>query len=585
MKWKALKSKIALVTLFCAATASANDNFTFYVDVSIERPAIMAHATGDLRARDPVDTNRIDWVSASFQLVEIYQSHWSGPQFCGQVYTDSNGRIPAGTSFTCGPARPVSIQLLVRGESSRGFRVGITHPLPYMQLSDAIAFEWASVEEEFPASGNRISFSDIRLGELIIPGAAAVHLRQTRFQSPRFRAAALFELLDFLYQQLNLGFQHQDPTRRWVVLYSKWITNDLASGILQEINDLSGGLLGERVPWTFWDTVHLPPNTSTEVVLSSAAHELGHILYNLYHSRFEHYYGEVWEYIKNHEPCLGNSYRFASYEGFAHAVSNLVWAHHDSAYAIPQATCPTNLNSLRLEGNVNEFYSAAIAGDPMERPLAALDNWTTHRIGDNEYAFPPTLGLLDIISSAGMNAEDLSSVWDASMNDFCSTTHNGAPAFCGTRRFKCMVNTEMLSPVDPISPEFRPPSADCQPGIASISQIHTRWFWPRRRVTVEFTHAEFVDEYSIVWQATDGQSGVIRVVLNDAQVRSATSIPNSTYYRHIRVPKCQRISFRVATQNQAGSTQGPITEVGPLGRFCGNVGPVTVTTPPIGANR
>jgi hypothetical protein len=496
---------VLLTGMLCASAALAAD---FEVAGMFLRPAFYKNATGSLRERAPTSSSRLAWVPASYQLVEVWQSNWSGPQFCGAVYTNVAGLIPTGTKFSCGANLPNDVQLVVRGDSARGFRVGFNSPYPHEQFDVAYAFQWAT--PWLKGQKTLINFDVRKL-------TASEDLND-----PTFRAAALVEILDVVYQELNLGYIVFPQSVPGTLIWSNWIVNDAVSS-----------LFGLTAPWTYNRTVHMPAGSSADYVLDAAAHELGHVLYNQFHSGWDHYSVEVFDYMKSHAECQDYGSHFGSYEGFAHAVYNLAWRQHavsvgSDEYKVPDPSC-TN-QGIAVEGNADEFYSYAFAGKEMERPAGSINNWTTHMIGANNYAFPPTAGLWSLVASAGMNQEDLSKMWTVAMSSYCTGSTSGAPKFCGSRRFKCLVKNSMLAPADSFPAEFQNPS--CAPGTSNVTSV-TRA--QNGTYTVAVSPSDYADKYTL------------EVFDNGATTAKTYSLDTSTTVSGVTLTACKASKLRVRT--------------------------------------
>ncbi|MBI9051391.1 MAG: hypothetical protein JEZ00_18345 [Anaerolineaceae bacterium] len=342
-----------------------------------------------------------------------------------------------------------------------------------------------------------------------------------------FRAAALFEILDMLYDELDIS-----------LLSSNWIINDVLSDVI-----------GSRTPWTYWNTVHIRDNINTSKILEAAPHEFGHVLYNLNHSGKLHYDTDDWmDYLHNHGVCDNFGTQFGHYEGFAHAFANLFWRHHaqrfgQSDYSTPNKQCTTS--GIALEGNVNEFYCYAFAGIPMERPPNSLNAWTTGLIGANKYAFPPTMSLFQIVNNH--LTEDLNQMWIHSMRSMLGGTNNGVPTFCSSRRFRYLVMDTMLSSSDTFPSEFK--NVDSLPGKSNIVNTTPS----AGSIQVEFTSAEYVNSYEVIVQPV-GQSETAYAV-------SESQYGLETLTHSVPASNCATVKLSVKTYNEHGSTQGDIIEV------------------------
>ncbi len=519
---RGLLAAAAVVVLGGGAGSAAAH--TFEIGVTIQRPAEMSTTVPGLREANPQGGSQTQWVPATFQLVHVWQPGQFGPQFCGSGYTNSQGRLD-GVVFSCGTQPPLQIQIEVLGESARGFRVGSNSPWPQEQLHVAYAWHWYSAWMVAFWGSSSVADNGAAFGIFQLGGGGTLNT------SLDYRAAAIFELVDFLYQQWNLGFLPTRPSPSPTPLFTHWIVNDFLS------------TFGLTAPWTYWTTVHMPAGTSGKYLMWSTPHELGHVLYNLNHSGWDHYSVEVTNYMTNHSSCTGVTAHFGAYEGFANAFWALTWSGYSSAYN-SLGGCPDT--GITLEGNVQEFYAHAFAGERLERSAATLHDWTTHRIGANLYAFPPSRGVLGMVAGAGMNAEDVATMWTSSLRGICAGSSAGAPAYCGSRRFKCMVRDKaLLSPGE--LPDFDNPN--CAPGASSIVAV-TRPSLEGDALTVQFAPSDLADSYELVIARSTGTtSTAINVSSQDVL---------STLTASATVPRCESATLSIKTTFGGVTTQGPV---------------------------
>ena len=480
----------------------------FQINVIIKRPAIFKNSS-DLRDWEPSTSSVIRMVPASDQMVEVYQSNWSGPQLCASYWTDAQGTLD-NVTFSCGGNLPNEIQIVVRGQSQLGFRVGTSSPYPHEFLEVVYDYNWYG--PWVVVNSDEVDYPTFEIGS------------SNNFSDQDFKAAALVELLSCIYQELDLNTS------------SKWI-----------INSAYAATIGSTQPWVYWNIVHMNAAISGDTILNQAPHELGHVLYNVNHSGKLHYDVEDWmDYLIVHNTCTDYGYHFGAYEGYAHAFRSLFWRHHAQRlgkpdYADAKPNC--GADGIGREGNVNEFYSYAFAGIPMERPPEALHDWTIHRIGANEYLFPPTDRLFTIVNR--VLTEDISEMWNESMcTSECQGSYNGVPTFCGSRRFKCLVKNSMIKSNDSFPSEFK--DVDCRPGISSIVNTYMA---DQTTIRVNFTPADLVDEYYII-MTPDGGSPIRTVV--DISNQDVTSNLSEV----VSAPTCSPFQLQVETVFNGESEYG-----------------------------
>ncbi len=512
---------------------------TFKIKVNITRPAIYKYGDSELRDQSPSPLSDIRPVPASFQLVEVQY-----PDFKTTFYTDENGTLDK-YEFPMGNNKhPFIITLRIIGQSYLGFLVGGNEGFPIfdpitmgMYLTNASAYVWPDkiITSNFD--------NTIQIGD------------SEDFSDPSFIAAALVELLSCVYQVFELDKLDLDKLGL-VKPWSNWIINDYGSDL---VSIISLGNVANQ-PWTFWQTVHMKSGLSGETILKQAPHELGHVLYNVNHSTYEHYWAnDVTDYMHDHDKCDDFGSKFGHYEGYAHAFRSLFWRHHAENlgmpdYADPQPKC--YLSGIEREGNVNEFYSYAFAGKPMKRSPESLHNWTTHRIGANEYAFPPTDHFFTIGNSIinGVITENLYDMWTYSMKPFeCLGKIDGVPKFCGSRRFKCLVNNSMSGDDDFWHPDFG--YVDCSPGISNIVETS---IVDQSTIKVEFTPAEPVDEYYIVITPEVGNEIRTYVDVSEQDVLSNLK-------QDVIVPKYHSYQLKVETSYNGASVSGPSLQLYGIG--------------------
>ncbi len=503
-------------------------SFNFKVNVNIERPAIYANSSPDpLRDKTPSPSSSVRAVPARHQYVEVHQdTSFSGNSFIGGAFTDSNGTLD-NVTFTVSDHYPNIIYLIIRGDSQWGFRVGSNSEWPHEQLDVAIAYQW--ITPPVPGGTSEINVGTVSLGKLgsswTFPEYTTSTITGNQVNS--FRAAALFEILDMIYAEL--GFYN---------LPSNWI-----------INDVMAEVAGSQTPWVYWGTVHIRDDIITSKILEVVPHELGHVLYNYNHSGKLHYDVEDWmDYLHPHNACDNLGPHFGHYEGYAYAFSDLFWRHHAQRlgkpdYNNPPRKCTTA--GIAREGNVNEFYCYAFAGIPMERSPDSLYAWTTHLIGANKYAFPPTYKLWEIVGN--QLTEDLNEMWLHSMKNMPGNPFNGVPTFFNSRRFKCLVKNTMISSSDNFSDEFK--NVNCMPGKSNIINYTTS----PETIQVEFSSAEYVNSYEVIaWPAGHSQKAFS---VNPDQYGQDTLIHS------VNAPNCSTVRLVIRTSNEHGSTFGDAIEV------------------------
>jgi len=513
---------IFIIVIIILNHAQVFGQHNFKINVTVQRPGIFKDDTTSLRDKQPIQ-GAIRMVPASFQLMEVYHD-MSNPKLVSKYYTDANGTLD-NLPFSCGEELPNEIKIVVLGKSSLGFTVGTSSDNPLEWLDEVWDYKWEG--PWIPVNSDEVDYPTYNpMGPKLNIGSS------NDFFDPDFKAAALVDLISCIYQEFDLNIE------------SKWNVKSRAA----EAKD-------SNVPWVYWRVVHLNPNLHGNSVLYYAPHELGHVIYNFYHSDKEHYFtDDMFDYLHTHNACDDFGAQFGNYEGFANAFHNLFWCHHAqrhnrSDYDHPDYEC--GAKGISREGNVTEFYSYVFAGIPMKRPPESLENWTTHQIGANLYAFPPTKSFFSIGKElpSGYHLEDLFSIYVNSLDkpEFHESPE-GIPSFFKSKRFSCLAQNTMLASDDPFHPDFK--NVDCNPGISDITNTHNI---DSISVRVEFTHSEPVDTYYVVITSETGN-----IVKEKVDVSNQNLLDN--LIDTVTVPFYESYQLTVETEYDGITTNGNIVQ-------------------------
>lgn len=240
-------------------------------------------------------------------------------EYCGAAYTDSRGIVRL--RGQCGDAlggRP-DVYLKVEGRSASGFSVGVIDPNPLQRILDSLGrlvapgvplpipivdhlrshqtFAWIG-SERLASEGQRLDYGDLAIGGAFADGTvstmAARQFWAAHYTMLRLRAGTRYRPMDF---SINVSAPIGSPT-------------------------------------TLYDTVIVSFRDNPEPQASGAvramAHEIGHVLYNTYHSGIVHWLLDAPDYMTGHAPCDDDHFQtLAWYEGFADFVRDYVYQQWD----------------------------------------------------------------------------------------------------------------------------------------------------------------------------------------------------------------------------------------------------------------
>jgi hypothetical protein len=282
-----------------------------------------------------------------------------GPdEYCGAGFTDSQGfvRIAGECNDRLG-GRP-EVYVKVTGRSINGFSVGILDPTdPLHPLTEALehgleagvplglpvvdalrahaTFEWVG-PERLAGEGQQLDLGEIGIGAGgALSWMAARQLWIAQYTAFRLREGTQHQPMDFNYS-LNapIGF-----------------------------------------PTTLYDTVIVDSEMNEAPAASRAlratAHEIGHVLYNTYHSGMLHWLLDAPDYMTQHGRCeAGHFQTLAWYEGFANFVRDYVFQRWDWRASTwteefePFSGCAltTGQVDMSLEGNVQGMLNNIFFG-------------------------------------------------------------------------------------------------------------------------------------------------------------------------------------------------------------------------------
>jgi hypothetical protein len=310
--------------------ASAAHAERFDVSVRVFCPASWNEAADHL---DTSFTTAVDRPCAGIRVVAMDADPlWD--EFCGAAYTDSRGM--ARFRAECGDltgGRP-EVYLKVEGRSVNGFSVGLWEINHFDRLLDSLlrsitggalppivqdideprshrTFEWLFAPARLVSDGQTLDFGDVALGGSFSVAISGVPAGSSEGGAVSQMAARQFWAAQYSMHRLRAGTQYRPMDFNYTVSHPF------------------------GTPTTLYDTVvvSFTNNEGEEAAkaLRATAHEIGHVLYNTYHSGILHWLDDaVPHYMVSHSQCDDDhTLRLAWYEGFAHFVRDYVFQQWD----------------------------------------------------------------------------------------------------------------------------------------------------------------------------------------------------------------------------------------------------------------
>lgn len=291
-------------------------------------------------------------------------------EYCGSAYTNSQG--VAMISGECGDTaggRP-EVYLKVEGRSVNGFSVGIIEPFdPLDRFFDSLlrsitggfplplqeanklrshqTLSWISAPK-LASDNQTLAFGDVAIGGGgAVSLIAARHFRVANYTTLRLMAGTRYRPMDFNY---TIAAPFGEPTTLYDTILSSFTNNT--------------GMEANKA-------------------LRDVPHEIGHVLYNTYHSGIEHWLLDGPDYMTHHRSCDTNHFQtLAWYEGFADFVRDYVvqkWNWSTASWSrgtTPGFGCAVNavgvvvpgMQDMHIEGNVQALLNNIFFG-PVRLPL------------------------------------------------------------------------------------------------------------------------------------------------------------------------------------------------------------------------
>lgn len=366
-----------------AATPLSASAATFDVNATILCPASLT-AAGTF---NPAFTTAVNRPCAGIRVVAM-DSDPGFDEYCGAGYTDARGRVLFRAE--CGDTiRPLpDVYLRIEGKSLEGFSVGVVETDALDRLVDGLEHAWERFVEDgvpigipeldvfrkhqtfawlSPTSMQVREGGSLGFGALIIgaPGTGAVSVMAGR----QYWAA------QFAMFRLGAGTRYRPMHFNYTV---------------------DAPLPPITLAFTAYDTVVIDFTRSVgpraAAALRSTAHEIGHVLYNTYHSDNLHWVGDCLGVFcfRNSDRCASVHLDLAWYEGFADFVRDYVhqiwnWPTWSWTTAPPPPGCaleppppPPGVVAvdMSVEGNVEGLLNNVYFG-PVRPALLTAANPTS----------------------------------------------------------------------------------------------------------------------------------------------------------------------------------------------------------------
>jgi hypothetical protein len=396
---------LGALLLGTAALPAHAENFTATATISC---AASLKADGKLDATfrtyappGTPNTNPPTQVACAGLRVSVMDADPAWDEYCGAAYTNSRGQvsIPASCADTIGG--PPDVYLKVEARSHYGFSVG-THDYTF----------WDGLVDFFTILG---SPGSIFTALTVLPLEAVDYLTKHATyawitpEQPGNAAQINFgDLATGMGFDTEESYSHFASMQFWAAQYAMAGIRSTTSLWPMDFNYTVDAPLGS--PTTVWDTVIVDgdspfdvgqapgqaPLTLGQQALHATPHEIGHVLYNTYHSSFSHWlYDDATDYMTTHDHCEdGHFMTLAWYEGFAHWVRHLAYSDYDWQSNVLHLPSKTDVcqgqPGFHLERNVTAVLDALYYGP-----------WSGRRAqGDSMFACPA--GFTRYIDSAGV---------------------------------------------------------------------------------------------------------------------------------------------------------------------------------------
>ena len=323
-------SKIFIISILISSSQVFGENFT--VKTQVYCPQFLKEGKIDFMYEQ---SSRVQKPCKGI-LVQAWDSDPGRDDYCGAAYTDSRGRVSF--SGSCGDGwgggKPdIYLKIIPKSNVYSGLSVG-THHFPwYKWVQFGVGITQTISELLNPVSAG--------IGLAIISDSVNDWLtgnKTYKWVTSQKKGGSGWTLN--WYGQ-TIGHSSNGYTSR-MTADTYWIARDsilrIGSSGYSPMNTKftvdfpSPFSLKLGNPSAIWRTIIMNEDLFNDNFITEARgrraipHELGHVLFNRYHSSWGHWAIDAVEYIQHHSACQKKSYKFAWYEGYAEFIKNYVSA-------------------------------------------------------------------------------------------------------------------------------------------------------------------------------------------------------------------------------------------------------------------
>src|SRR5262249_28259075 len=333
-------------------------------------PALIANPLVGNIQLDPSFTRAVNVPCAGIRVVAM-DADPGFDHFCGAAYTDSRGQV--NFRGECGDTSHPSPEVYLRidGKSLHTFSVGIIETNLLERTLDQLEDAW----ERFVQDGVPIA----------VPALDDLRSHQTFEWETPWRRVADGASLNVGDVVIGTGGNMLAGPVSFMAARQYWATHftmlRLGAGTryrpMHFNYTINAPLPDFTAAFTAYDTVVVNffrnAGGPASVSLNATAHEIGHVLYNTYHSDNLHWVADCLDVFcfRPHTLCGSERLTFAWYEGFAHFIRDYVyqqwvwptwtWAAPPAPAALPPAG-PPPLRPIPFDG-------CAVTGAPAAIPV------------------------------------------------------------------------------------------------------------------------------------------------------------------------------------------------------------------------
>jgi hypothetical protein len=366
-----LRAVIVLGGVWAAIGPSPALASSFEVTVRILCPAsfLVGAGPGGATLLDPTFATAVNLPCAGIRVVAM-DSDRGFDEYCGAGYTDARGT--ARFRAECGDMvnRLPEVYLRIEGRSVNGFSVGVAPPPGIERILQQLEDTWERfVEDGAPIPvplldelrahqtfawlsplGRVRDGTPVNAGTLAVGGGGAVS----------FLAARQFSAAQYAMFRLGAGTRYRPMPFYY---------------------NVNVPIPSFALAFTAYDTVVVDRTftgaAASPATLATTAHEIGHVLYNTYHSDVLHWVGDALDIFgfRASPVCGSVSLGLAWYEGFADFVRDYVHQLFDfpsftwvTAPPPPGCAAPGAPGDMSVEGDVEGLLNNVFFG-PVRMPI------------------------------------------------------------------------------------------------------------------------------------------------------------------------------------------------------------------------